>query len=55
MVQNAAGLRGDVNKGLFFRGVGALPFGHHIATVRDLLARLLTPGVPLGTPVAAPT
>jgi nitronate monooxygenase len=52
--QLAAGLRGDVNKGLFFRGVGALPFGHHIATVRDLLARLLTPGVPLGTPVAAP-
>jgi nitronate monooxygenase len=52
--QLAAGLRGDVGKGLFFRGVGALPFGHQIATVRELIARLLTPGVPLGTPVGVP-
>jgi nitronate monooxygenase len=52
--QLASGLRGDLNAGLFFRGVGALPFGGQIATVRELLARLLTPGVPLGTPVAAP-
>ena len=48
--QLAAGLRGDLAKGLFFRGVGALPFGTQIATVRQLLERLLTPGVPLGTP-----
>jgi nitronate monooxygenase len=48
----AAALRGDVAKGLFFRGAGALPFGDRIATVRDLIARLLTPGVPLGTPPA---
>ena len=49
--QLAAGLRGDVNAGLFFRGVGAMPFGPQIATVRQLIERLLTPGVPLGTPV----
>ena len=51
--QLAAGLRGDVKKGLFFRGVGALPFGHQIVSVRALLERLLTPGIPLGTPAAA--
>ncbi len=50
--QLAAGLRGDVKKGLFFRGVGALPFGHQIVTVRALVERLLTPGVALGTPLA---
>jgi nitronate monooxygenase len=50
--QLAAGLRGDVAKGLFFRGVGALPFGTQIATVPALLDRLLTPGVALGTPVS---
>jgi nitronate monooxygenase len=41
--QLAAGLRGDLKKGLFFRGVGALPFGSRIVTVRDLIERLLTP------------
>ncbi|MDP1692820.1 MAG: nitronate monooxygenase family protein [Burkholderiaceae bacterium] len=51
--QLAAGLRGDVKKGLFFRGLGALPFGTRIATVPALLERLLTPGVALGTPAAA--
>ena len=49
----AAALRGEVAKGLFFRGAGALPFGTRIATVRQLIERLLTPGVPLGTPPAA--
>jgi nitronate monooxygenase len=48
----AAALRGDTAKGLFFRGAGALPFGTRIATVRQLIERLLTPGVPLGTPPA---
>ncbi len=48
--QLAAALRGDVAKGLFFRGAGALPFGQHIATVQQLIERLLTAGVPLGTP-----
>ena len=46
----AAGLRGDLEKGLFFRGKGMLPFGAGIASVRQLVERLLTPGVALGTP-----
>jgi nitronate monooxygenase len=44
--QLAAALRGDVRKGLFFRGVGALPFGHEIRSVGDLMARLLGQGAP---------
>jgi nitronate monooxygenase len=44
----AAALRGEVDKGLFFRGTGTLPFGERIATVRALIERLLTPGVALG-------
>lgn len=46
----AAALRGDVAKGLFFRGSGVLPFGTQIASVRQLLERLFTAGVPLGSP-----
>ena len=41
--QLAAALRGDVRKGLFFRGAGALPFGDQIRSVRDLMRKLLTP------------
>jgi nitronate monooxygenase len=41
-MQLAAALRGDSTKGLFFRGVGALPFGAQIRSVRDLMQRLLT-------------
>ena len=41
--QLAAALRGDVKKGLFFRGAGALPFGQQIRSVRDLLDYLSTP------------
>jgi nitronate monooxygenase len=41
--QLAAALRGDVAKGLFFRGAGALPFGSEIRSVRELIERLLTP------------
>lgn len=48
--QLAAALRGDVKKGLFFRGVGELPFGDQIRSVHDLIARLLTPRA---TPSAA--
>ena len=40
--QLAAALRGDVAKGLFFRGGAALPFGSEIRPVRDLIAYLLT-------------
>ena len=43
--QLAAALRGDVKKGLFFRGVGALPFGAQIRSVRELMERLVTPPV----------
>jgi nitronate monooxygenase len=38
----AAALRGDVKRGLFFRGVGALPFGSEIRSVRELMQWLLT-------------
>ena len=40
--QLAAALRGDTKKGLFFRGMGALPFGDQIRSVRDLMQQLLT-------------
>jgi nitronate monooxygenase len=50
----ASAWRGEQAKGLFFRGAGALPFGAQIASVRQLLERVLTAGVPLGTPLAAP-
>jgi nitronate monooxygenase len=39
--QLGAALRGDVKKGLFFRGVGELPFGEQIRSVRELMERLL--------------
>jgi nitronate monooxygenase len=41
--QLAAALRGETGKGLFFRGVGALPFGDQIRSVRELVERLLAP------------
>jgi nitronate monooxygenase len=40
--QLAAALRGDVAKGLFFRGAARLPFGREIRPVADLIALLLT-------------
>jgi nitronate monooxygenase len=43
--QLAAALRGDLKKGLYFRGAGALPFGEQIRSVRELIERLLTPGL----------
>jgi len=44
--QLAAALRGDVKKGLFFRGAGALPFGEQIRGVRELMQCLLTGAAP---------
>jgi nitronate monooxygenase len=41
--QLAAALRGDVKKGLYFRGAGTLPFGQQIRSVSALMERLLTP------------
>jgi nitronate monooxygenase len=49
--QLAAALRGDVKKGLFFRGAGALPFGDQIRSVRELLERLLTRDMAVPHPV----
>jgi nitronate monooxygenase len=37
----AFALAGDVNRGLFFRGAGPLPFGSQIRPVRDLIEFLL--------------
>ncbi len=37
----AAALAGDVQRGLFFRGAGALPFGERIRPVRELIEYLL--------------
>ena len=42
--QLAAAMRGDTRKGLFFRGVGALPFGDQIRSVRELMQQLMVPG-----------
>ena len=39
--QLVSALRGDVKRGLFFTGRGALPFGSQIRSVHDLLAKLL--------------
>ncbi len=36
-------LDGDVDRGLYFRGAGELPFGSEIRPVRDLLRHLLAP------------
>jgi len=49
--QLAAALRGDVKKGLFFRGRGALPFGSQVRPTRALIERLL--GVDAGTGAGA--
>jgi nitronate monooxygenase len=35
-------MRGDINKGLFFRGSESLPFGEAIRPVRELLEYLVT-------------
>lgn len=51
--QLAAALRGDVKKGLFFRGAGALPFGERIVAVRELMLKLLTPAPQLQPALAA--
>ncbi len=40
--QLAAAMRGDIDKGLFFRGSESLPFGSAIRPVRDLLEYLVT-------------
>lgn len=39
----AAAFRGDLKKGLFFRGSGDLPFGKEIRSAKELIAGLLQP------------
>jgi nitronate monooxygenase len=48
----AFALAGDVNRGLFFRGGGRLPFGEAIRPVRDLVELML--GAPVAEPAPAP-
>mgnify|MGYP006388809545 CR=1 FL=1 len=43
----AYALKGDVKKGLFFRGSEPLPFGAAIRPVSDLLQYLLTGAAPI--------
>jgi nitronate monooxygenase len=45
--QLAAALKGDVKRGLFFSGRGALPFGREIRSVHELMVRLLGGDTPL--------
>lgn len=40
--QLAAAMRGDVQKGLFFRGADSLPFGDKIRSVKELIHYLMT-------------
>jgi len=53
--QLAAALRGDLKKGLYFRGVGALPFGTQIRSARELIERLLSRGLALPQAIALAT
>lgn len=46
----AAALRGDVNRGLFFRGAGSLPFGEAVRSVAELLDYLLNGNMPADWP-----
>ena len=48
--QLAAALKGDLAKGLFFRGAAALPFGREIRSVRELMDYLLTGAQPVPRP-----
>ncbi|QNM96917.1 NAD(P)H-dependent flavin oxidoreductase [Chitinimonas koreensis] len=49
----AAALRGEVDRGLFFRGAGRLPFGTAIRPVRELIDHLLHGTWPAGLEPAA--
>ena len=44
----AYALKGDVQRGLFFRGSESLPFGAEIRPARDLIRYLLTGDMPVG-------
>ena len=50
--QLAAAVRGDIKKGLFFRGASSLPFGKQIRPVRELIDYLMTGVRPAGVTAA---
>jgi nitronate monooxygenase len=47
-VRLAYALKGDVQRGLFFRGSESLPFGAAIRPAHDLIHYLLTGAMPVG-------
>ena len=49
----AYALKGDIKKGLFFRGSERLPFGSEIRSVAELLDYLLTGTMPAAIPAMA--
>jgi nitronate monooxygenase len=51
--QLAAALRGEVGRGLFFRGAASVPFGTAIRPVRELLDYMLTGRMPVALAAAA--
>ena len=51
--QLAAAMKGDLKRGLFFRGAGRLPFGTQIRPVKDLLNYMLTGILPDAGPVVS--
>jgi nitronate monooxygenase len=50
--QLAAAVRGEVSKGLFFRGASSVPFGEAIRPVRELIEYLLSGRMPEGVAAA---
>ncbi|MCU0768790.1 MAG: nitronate monooxygenase family protein [Burkholderiaceae bacterium] len=50
--QLAAALRGELARGLFFRGASSVPFGTEIRPVRELIDYLLSGRMPEGTAAA---
>ncbi len=51
--QLAAALRGDLSRGLFFRGASSVPFGAEIRPVRELVDYMLTGRMPAALSEAA--
>ncbi|OZI76796.1 2-nitropropane dioxygenase [Bordetella genomosp. 2] len=49
----AAAVRGEIDRGLFFRGASKLPFGNAIRPVRELIDYLLHGSMPATPPAAA--
>ena len=46
-IQLSAAFRGEVDKGLFFRGKDPLPFGNAIRTVQETIHYLLNGSLPV--------